>query len=58
MIREAPRCAKCCTAERPTPEAPPVTRIVFPLKVSGGGVEREMKGSLKSLRMPIREGMV
>jgi hypothetical protein len=33
-------------------------RIVFPLKVLGGGVVREMKGSLKRRRRPMREGIV
>lgn len=57
-MREAPRWVKCCAAESPIPDAPPVMRTVFPLKVSGGGIEREMKGSLKRRRRPIRDGII
>jgi hypothetical protein len=39
------------------PDAAPVMRIVFPLKVSGAGVAREMKGGRKSHKRPIREGI-
>lgn len=39
MTLEAPRLRKCTAVARPSPEVPPVMRMVFPLKVPGGGSE-------------------
>ena len=36
---EAPRLTKCTAVARPRPEVAPVMRILWPLKVPGGGSE-------------------